>query len=193
MAGNPGYDLFLKMRPHLDITGTISRFGLKEKEYILSTLHRDFNTDNPERLRSILSALNDISKNIPVVLPLHPRTKKAIDMQGFERLTSHIHLVEPLPYHEMMSLLIGSTMAITDSGGLQKEAYFAGVPALVMMPDTGWIELVEAGWNFLVDAEKDKILHLALNHEPTTQKKPEALYGKGITGREIATIMRNLG
>ncbi len=89
-VGDVMYDLFLKMKTQLDITGTISRFGLKRKEYILSSLHRDFNTDNPERLRSILSALNDISKDIPVVLPLHPRTKKAIEMHGFENLTSHI-------------------------------------------------------------------------------------------------------
>lgn len=189
-VGDVMYDLFLKMKTQLDITGTISRFGLKKKEYILSTLHRDFNTDNPERLRSILTALNDISKDIPVVLPLHPRAKKAIEMQGFEKLTCNIHLVEPLPYHDMMSLLIGSKMAITDSGGLQKEAYFAGVPALVMMPDTGWIELVEAGWNVLVDADREKILDLPLHHEPSFTKKPKGLYGDGKAGEKIAKIFR---
>jgi len=188
-VGDVMYDLFLKMRPHLDITGTISRFGLKEKEYILSTLHRDFNTDDPERLHSILSALNDISKEIPVVLPLHPRTKKAIEIHRFEKLTSNINLVEPLPYHDMMSLIIGSRMAITDSGGLQKEAYFSGVPALVMMPDTGWIELVEAGWNVLVDADRGKIVDLALRHDTSDQKKQKGLYGDGNAGGQIAEFL----
>lgn len=190
-VGDVMYDLFLKMRPRLDINGTLARFILQEKNYILATLHRDFNTDDPKRLSSILSALDEISKDIPVVLPLHPRAKRAIEMQGFEKLTSHIRLVEPLPYQDMMSLLVGSRMAITDSGGLQKEAYFAGVPALVMMPDTGWIELVEAGWNVLVDADKEKIVGLALDHEPSTQKRPEGLYGDGKAGDKIAEILNS--
>ena len=190
-VGDVMYDLFLKMKPQLDVFGTLARFGLQEKGYILATLHRDFNTDVPERLRSILSALNDISKEIPVVLPLHPRTKKAIEMHGFEKLTSNIHLVEPLPYQEIISLLIGSKITITDSGGLQKEAYFAGVPALVMMPDTGWIELVEAGWNVLVDADREKIVDLALHHEPSFTKKPKGLYGDGKAGAKIAEILKN--
>ena len=188
-VGDVMYDLFLKMRPQLDVSATLAHFSLQDKGYILATLHRDFNTDNPERLRSILSALKDISKEMPVVLPLHPRTRKAIEMNGFEKLTSHIHLVEPLPYHDMMSLLIGSRMAVTDSGGLQKEAYFAGVPALVMMPDTGWIELVEAGWNVLVDADRGKIVDLALRHNPSNQEKPEKLYGDGDAGERIAEIL----
>lgn len=188
-VGDVMYDLFLKMRPHFDTTGTISRFGLKEKEYILSTLHRDFNTDNTERLRSILSALNDISKEIPVVLPMHPRTKKAIEMHQFEKLTSNIHLVEPLPYHDMMSLLIGSRMAITDSGGLQKEAYFAGVPALVMMPDTGWIELVEAGWNILVDANKEAIKAGILLKQGRDHRKWGNFFGNGNSGEIVAQIL----
>jgi len=188
-VGDVMYDLFLKMETQLDSTGNISRFGLKEKEYILSTLHRDFNTDNPERLRSILSALNDISKDIPVVLPMHPRTKKAIEMHGFEKLTSHIHLVEPLPYHEMMSLLFGSKIAITDSGGLQKEAYFAGVTALVMMPDTAWIELVEDGWNLLVDAERERIIDLAFRNDFPRRETGKGLFGYGKTGEQIATLI----
>jgi len=88
--------------------------------------------------------MNEVSKKIKVVLPMHPRTRKAISMNGFEDLIKDIMILDPLPYSDMMSLLIGSKKAITDSVSLQKEAYFAGVPALVMMPDTRWIELIEA-------------------------------------------------
>ncbi|MBN1552554.1 UDP-N-acetylglucosamine 2-epimerase (non-hydrolyzing) [bacterium] len=190
-VGDVMYDLFLKMRPQLDVDGTLARFGLQEKNFILATLHRDFNTDDPDRLRSILNAFGDISREIPIIMPLHPRTKKAIETNEFRSLTENILLVEPLSYHDMMSLLVGSKMAITDSGGLQKEAYFADVPALVMMPDTGWIELVEAGWNTLVDADREKIIDLALNYEPTTQKKPEGLYGDGEAGEKIAEILNS--
>jgi len=87
-----------------------------------------------------------------------------------------------------MSLLIGSKKVITDSGGLQKEAYFAGVPALVMMPDTGWIELVEADWNVLVDADKDLIVDKAFNHEPPANVS-ENLYGDARAGEKIADIL----
>jgi len=94
--------------------------------------------------------MNEVSKMIKVVLPLHPRTRKAISVNAYEDLIKDITFLDPLPYSDMMSLLIGSKKVITDSGGLQKEAYFAGVPALVMMPDTGWIEVVEAGRNILL-------------------------------------------
>lgn len=189
-VGDVMYDLFLKLREKMDVQGTVKQLGFREKGYILATLHRDFNTDNPDRLHSILSALGEVSKEIPVILPLHPRTKKAIESNRFEALENHIRLVDPLPYQDMMALLIGAKKVITDSGGLQKEAYFAGVPALVMMPDTGWIELVEAGWNILADADAKKIVDLALRHDPSNQGKPERLYGDGNAGSKIAVILK---
>lgn len=190
-VGDVMYDLFLKMQPQLDVPGTIGRFGLQEKRYILATLHRDFNTDDPERLCSILSAFDEISRTLPLVLPLHPRTKKAIEDNSMQTLIRNLIITDPLPYQDMISLLIGAKKVITDSGGLQKEAYFAGVPALVMMPDTGWIELVEAGWNTLVDADREKIVDLALHQEPSVKKKPEELYGDGKAGEKIAGILNS--
>lgn len=90
------------------------------------------------------------------------------------------------------SKVISTRKAVADSAGLRKEAYFAGVPALVMMPDTGWIELVEAGWNVLVDADKDLIIEKAFNHEPPVTA-PENLYGDGRAGEKIAdTVVRCL-
>jgi len=187
-VGDVMYDLFLKMRGSLDISRTLSKYSLITGKYILATLHRDFNTDDRSRLENILEALNEVSRKIKVVLPIHPRTRRAISLNSYEDLIRDIIILDPLPYSDMMSLLIGSKKVITDSGGLQKEAYFAGVPALVMMPDTGWIELVEAGWNVLVDADKELIIDKVFNHEPPINA-PENLYGDGRAGEKIAEII----
>jgi len=187
-VGDVMFDLFVKMRESLDISTTLADYSLVTGRYILATLHRDFNTDDRKRLKNILEAMNEVSKKTKVVLPIHPRTRKAISMNGYGDLIKDITILDPLPYSDMMSLLIGSKKAITDSGGLQKEAYFAGVPALVMMPDTGWIELVEAGWNVLVDADKDLIIDKAFSHEPPANA-PENLYGDGRAGEKIAEIL----
>ena len=187
-VGDVMYDLFVKMRESLDISKTLANYSLIRGKYILATLHRDFNTDDRSRLKNILEAMNEVSRKIKIVLPLHPRTRKAISMNVYEDLTKDITILDPLPYSDMMSLLIGSKKAITDSGGLQKEAYFAGVPSLVMMPDTGWIELVEAGWNVLVDADKELIIDKAFSYEPPVNA-PENLYGNGRAGEKIAEIV----
>lgn len=105
-VGDVMYDLFLKMKAQLKVPSSLKRFGLEEKRYILATVHRDFNTDNPDRLKTILSALDEITKETPVILPLHPRTRKAISTNGCEELVQRLQVVEPLPYHEMMALLI---------------------------------------------------------------------------------------
>jgi UDP-N-acetylglucosamine 2-epimerase (non-hydrolysing) len=190
-VGDVMYDLFLKMRSQLDVPSSLDRFGLSEKGYILATVHRDFNTDNPDRLKAILSALDEIAMETPVILPLHPRTRKAVSATGLEGLIKRLQVVEPLPYHEMMALLVGSRKVITDSGGLQKEAYFAGVPALVMMPDTAWIELVEAGWNVLVDADREKILAVANGEKRCPEISAGGIYGEGHAGERIASLLGN--
>lgn len=189
-VGDVMYDLFLTIKARIDPLETPAKYGLKNKEYIIATLHRDFNTDNPERLSSILSAFDDISRSIPIVLPLHPRTRKAIEKNSLGYLIDNLIITDPLPYQEMMYLLIGAIKAVTDSGGLQKEAYFAGVPALVMMPDTGWIELVEMGRNVLVDADREKIVDEALRHVLTVIEKPDDLYGDGNAGEKIARVLK---
>jgi UDP-N-acetylglucosamine 2-epimerase (non-hydrolysing) len=188
-VGDVMYDLFLTMKARLDPPKVLARYGLEEKGYILMTLHRDFNTDDPKRLFSILLAFDEISRTLPLVLPLHPRTKKAIEENSFGNLIRNLIITAPLPYQDMMSLLIGAKKVITDSGGLQKEAYFAGVPALVMMPDTGWIELVEEGWNVLVDADREKITEGIWAHDPLMGLKKKNLYGDGDAGQRIAKIL----
>jgi len=114
------------------------------------TIHRDFNTDDPIRLKWILDGLCELSKQLRVVFPMHSRTKKRIQEFGFEDVLEGVDVIQPLDYLKLMGLVMHSAFVITDSGGLQKEAYFCGKRSPVVMPDTDWRELVEVGWNVLV-------------------------------------------
>ncbi|ACR80321.1 MULTISPECIES: non-hydrolyzing UDP-N-acetylglucosamine 2-epimerase [Kosmotoga] len=187
-VGDVMYDLFLKVKDSIDVQKVLKKYRLQRKNYILATVHRDFNTDNEERLRNILTALGEISREIPVVFPMHPRTKKVINQKNLWNLLGKTRVIDPVPYHELVALLTNSLKVITDSGGLQKEAYFAGVSAIVLMPDTGWIELVEANWNYLADTQKELIVQKAL--ESSLNKCPfEQFYGQGDAGKKIAEII----
>ncbi|NLG95510.1 MAG: UDP-N-acetyl glucosamine 2-epimerase, partial [Acetomicrobium flavidum] len=109
------------------------------------TIHRDFNTDDPVRLKWILDSLRELSKQFRVVFPMHPRARKRIQQFGFEDALEGVDVIQPLDYLKLMGLVMHSAFVITDSGGLQKETYFCGNRALVVMPDTGWRELVDIG------------------------------------------------
>ena len=135
-------------------TDILKRLGLAEKPYVLATLHRDSNTDNPERLNAILDAFTELSKEITVVLPMHPRTRKhASDFHP-----DNVIVIEPVSFLEMIQLEKHALLILTDSGGVQKESYFFKKPCAILRPETEWVEIVEAGAATLVDAEKDKIL-----------------------------------
>lgn len=188
-TGDIMYDLFLKMKPHFD-ESIINKFNLKENKYIVTTIHRDFNTDNKSNLEAILKELDKISKEIKVVFPIHPRTKKRIEEFDLKQYTKNILMIEPLDYLSMMGLIQKSLFVITDSGGLQKEAYFAGKRAIVVMPDTGWRELTDVGWNILSrpDEIKDK-MNCVIND--TIDSKVENIYGDGNAGKKIVSYILN--
>jgi len=124
-------------------------------KYVLATLHRQENTDNPENLKNIINSLEEMNNLLPVVLPLHPRTQKKLKELG---LTPKFKIIEPLGYLEMLELLENSSMVITDSGGLQKESYFCQKPCITLREETEWKELVTLGANILAGSSKDKIL-----------------------------------
>jgi len=187
-TGDIMYDLFLKMKPYFDET-IINKFYLEENKYVVTTIHRDFNTDNKSNLKAILKELDEISKEIKVVFPIHPRTKKRIEEFDLKQYTKNILMIEPLDYLSMMGLVQKSLFVITDSGGLQKEAYFARKRAIVVMPDTGWRELTDAGWNILSKADeiKDK-MECIINNE--IDSKTENIYGDGNAGEKIAGLIK---
>jgi len=186
-TGDIMYDLYLKMKPYFK-EDIIDELNLEENKYIVATIHRDFNTDNKEKLESILKELDRITKEIKVVFPIHPRTKKRIDEFNLNKYTKEILLIEPLDYLSMIGLVQKSLFVITDSGGLQKEAYFAGKRAIVVMPDTGWRELTDIGWNVLSNPDeiKSKVDHI-FNNEVSSNV--ENIYGDGKTGEKIVRII----
>ncbi|HQL36473.1 MAG TPA: UDP-N-acetylglucosamine 2-epimerase (non-hydrolyzing) [Bacillota bacterium] len=152
-TGDVMYDVFLKMKPKFDYS-LVNNLNLKENDYIMMTMHRDFNVDNADKLEKILKDVNKLSKEIKVVLPIHPRTKKRIQEFGYETLISDIMIVEPIDYLKLMGLTENCFKVITDSGGYQKEAYFAQKQAVIIMPDTSWRELTDCGLNVLTDGDK---------------------------------------
>ncbi|WP_445373492.1 non-hydrolyzing UDP-N-acetylglucosamine 2-epimerase [Photorhabdus tasmaniensis] len=154
------------------------------QHFILTTLHRAENTDNQKRLTEIVNALNDIHKTIyPVVLPLHPRTKKMLEKYN---LHLDVHLIEPVGYLEMLWLLKNTDLVITDSGGLQKEAFFFRKPCVTVRDQTEWIELIETGVNKLSDAENKKITQSVHNMINTNIHAVQSIYGGGVAAIKIA-------
>ena len=134
-----------------DSSTILADLGLAEHAYVLATVHRAENTDDPVRLESIIGALAMLSERYPVVLPLHPRTRAALVRTGLmDGAAATLRLVEPVGFVDMVRLEMGAHAVATDSGGVQKEAFFHGVPGFILRDETEWVELVEAGWNLLV-------------------------------------------
>ncbi len=158
-----------------------------ERDFILCTIHRAENTDDKERLEPIVAALNEIATQHAIVLPLHPRTQKLLAQ--FElNLSERITLMEPVGYLEMVWLIDHCSLVMSDSGGLQKEAYFFNKPCITLRDETEWVELVEAGANVLCGADTKKIIHAA-SHPPLLPPNAAALYGNGDASRVIAEAL----
>lgn len=185
-TGDVMYDIFLKMKPKFDYS-ILENLKVKPNEYIMMTLHRDFNVDNPKKLEKILKEVNKISKEIKIVLPIHPRTKKRIEKFEFNHLLSNVKVIDPIDYLKLMALTENCYKVVTDSGGYQKEAYFAKKEACIIMPDTSWRELVHCGVNKLTDENnlyKDVITDTKVNYI-------EGIYGNGDASKKIISILRN--
>ena len=163
-----------------------SNLQLKTSNYILCTIHRAENTDNPQRLKAIFDALNEIAKEKQIILPLHPRTRKIIQTSNLQLETSNLKIIDPVGYLEMVWLIDNCSMVMTDSGGLQKEAYFFNKPCITLRDETEWVELVEIGVNTIVGADKEKILKA---YKATSNLKLETsnlnLYGGGRASERI--------
>ncbi len=157
-TGDVMFDAFLHYRWMAKARSRIlGRIGSPKGQYILATVHRAENTDNQERLSAILDALNALAREFPVVWPLHPRTEKAL--KGIDmRISPDILLLEPLGYLDMITLETHASLIVTDSGGVQREAYFSQVPCVILREETEWPELIEAGCSILAGADTGKIL-----------------------------------
>lgn len=140
---------------------TLEKLQLNKSEYFVATVHRAENTDNQQRLLSIFEALTALDKD--VVIPIHPRTKNKLDNLAWSSQSSKIHLVEPLSYIDMLAVVNGSQLVLTDSGGLQKESAWMGKPCVTLRDNSEWVETIDSGWNILAGAQHNKILE-AVNH-----------------------------
>lgn len=151
--------------------------------FALCTIHREENTNSPERLRSIVEALKSVRKEIEIVLPLHPRTKKLLASHSIA--TDGLHLIDPVGYIDMIHLLRDCRIVLTDSGGLQKEAYFMGKPCVTVRDETEWVELVQTGHNVLTGADGERIVAGLRRQMAATPNWPRDLYGNGQTAKQI--------
>ena len=147
-VGDVMYDVVRHISVRLG-THLLDRLKLSEQTYIAATIHRAENTDDPMRLSAIFNGFGNVGRKIPVVLPLHPRTKARIHEFGIS-IPDGVILIDPLGYGDMSALVRSAAIVVTDSGGLQKEAYFHGVPCVTLRDETEWVELVQTGWNHLV-------------------------------------------
>jgi UDP-GlcNAc3NAcA epimerase len=165
----------------------LSDLGLTPKGFVLATCHRAENTDYPARRTSILGALGRISKSHPVVLPLHPRTRAFVGKLGLEALLEDLITVDPLSFTDMLALEQASAVIVTDSGGVQKEAFFYDVPCITMRDETEWVETVNLGWNRIVGADAERIVTAFEEMVKTSLERPQVSpYGSGDAAEQIA-------
>ena len=168
----------------------ISKLGLITKNFVLATVHRASNTDNADNLKTLLESLSIVAETIPVVMPLHPRTKKVMTENNFGSAYNGINFIEPVGYLDMVMLQENSRLIATDSGGVQKEAFFFGVPSVIFRENTEWMELLELDWALLCppnlkSIEIFRIILGRLDHVGI-ERHP---YGAGSAAKDIARIL----
>jgi len=168
----------------------LNKLNLKPKEFILCTIHRASNTDNTENLKNIFIGLTNSREGI--ILPLHPRTKKKINQNEFLKkyIGPNIKIIVPVGYFDMICLEVNAKKIVTDSGGIQKEAYFNKVPCITLRENTEWVETIEQGVNQLVGVDPEKIEESIINFHPREQNYSQQLYGDGKTSEKIIEILR---
>ncbi len=167
------------------------RFGVEEGSFLLLTCHRAENTDDPARLREIIAGADAASRHAPVLFPAHPRVRAALEREGIA-LPSGVRMIPPVGYLEMLALIQGSRLVLTDSGGLQKEALYLKRPCVTMRDETEWVETVESGWNILTGADAVAIGAAAghmLEAPDALPPHPGMLYGDGRTAERIADLL----
>jgi UDP-N-acetylglucosamine 2-epimerase len=168
----------------------LSDLDLNSKEYAVATIHRASNTDNRENLTNIVDAFSQLDETI--VFPLHPRTQKLLKEYGlYESLSSSVKLVEPLGFLDFIKLMAHSKMILTDSGGIQKEAYILKIPCITLRENSEWVETIEDGWNVLVGTDKEKIFQAVNSFHPSLKLHKDR-FGNGDAAEKIAAIIGGL-
>lgn len=159
-----------------------------EGEYYLATVHRAENTDSKEKVKTIFETLEEL--DIPVIVPLHPRTKKVID-KIYEKKFNNVYFIEPVGYLEMLMLAKYAKKVITDSGGLQKEAYFLGTPCVTLRGQTEWVETLNGNWNVLCDITREDIIDKIISNNIQYGYKDNQYFGDGNAAKKIVEVIKN--
>jgi UDP-GlcNAc3NAcA epimerase len=169
----------------------LSALGIEPQKFVLATIHRAENTDHLDRLATIFTALAKVSSHIRVVLPLHPRTRNALDRLGLlSEATNTLTVTDPVGYLDMLALEAGASVVVTDSGGVQKEACFCGVPCVTVREETEWPELIEAGWNTLAPPLSQEAVVSAVLASAGTRGSATAGFGDGTAAKKIVSILQ---
>lgn len=193
-VGDVMYDVALHYRDQSRKKSVIlEKLALEPGRFVLATCHRAENTDDPKRLSEVMTALAEIAVDTSVVLPLHPRTRKLVHEHGLDALLEGINVTNPLPFLDIVALEQAAAVILTDSGGVQKEAFFYGVPCVTMRDETEWVETVALGWNVLVGASRERIVAAtadAMNKSQQQRHEPsEGPYGSGDAARRILSLL----
>ncbi len=169
----------------LDRTEVPARYGLKPKQYVLATVHRAESTDDAYVLSEIMNALSEVSAWKKVLLPLHPRTSAALQRHRIDPAGRGLTVIEPVGYLDMMALLLHASVVITDSGGVQKEAYFLRTPCVTARSETEWVETSQSGWNAIAGTDRERIVSLAKTMAETDHPPQQPFFGAGDAAEKI--------
>ena len=195
LTGDTMYDVFLRFKNRADECDILDRLNLSNKEYYLLTLHRAENVDDAKKLKSILNGI--MKSNVDVVFSIHPRTKNRLKEYGISLENSNLRVIEPVGYIEMLKLLKHAKIVLTDSGGLQKDAFWSKTPCITLRDRTEWVETVEMGVNFLAEADANKIVQVINfiedNYDLIKRRFKENPFGDGHAARRIVeTVMHSI-
>jgi UDP-GlcNAc3NAcA epimerase len=193
-VGDVMYDVALYYKDRAQAqSDVLKKLRLTPKAFALATCHRAENTDDPSRLKEILVALSYVAKKMPVVFPLHPRTRKLIQANALQEMLAQFIITEPLPFLDMVALEQDASLILTDSGGVQKEAYFYGVPCITMRDETEWVETVQQGWNQLTGANAQAVIQAVDKFKDSMPNfSSSSPYGKGDAAQNILShILKN--
>ncbi len=183
LVGDVMYDLALRASENLETADFLATIGVNSGEFVLATVHRAENTDDPVRCAAIIEGLARVARDVPVVLPAHPRTRSLLEA---DPNSAKLTLIEPVGYLDMVRLEQTCALVATDSGGVQKEAFFHGAPCVTLRDETEWVELVELGWNTVVPPVDATVIHEAIQSRIGTTGEPASPYGHGDAGKRIA-------
>lgn len=192
-VGDVIYDVAMHHGQRVDASGRVlQQLGLAPGAYVLATVHRAENTDHPARLQAIVDGLEAVAQQMPVVWPMHPRTRGVLQSMGrLATLSPQLRLLDPLGYLDMVQLEKHAAVIATDSGGVQKEAFFYQVPCVTLRDETEWVELLDAGWNWLVPPVSSAAVANAVIAAIGCKGHPIEPYGKGDAAQRIVNALKD--